>query len=65
MGRSNAIEMLCFGKKIDANEAKARNLVTQIYPHRTFQQNAMVNISIPLLTYLKHYQIVTNYSYVL
>ena len=57
MGRSNAIEMLCFGKKIDANEAKARNLVTQIYPHRTFQQNAMVNISILMPTYLKHYYV--------
>merc|ERR1712228_1086003 len=39
MGRPKAMEMLCFGRKINAYEAKERNLVSCIYPHETFQAN--------------------------
>ena len=46
MGRPKAMEMLCFGRKINAYEAKERNLVSCIYPHETFQTNVQVRISI-------------------
>ena len=42
MGRANAMEMLCFGKKINVNEAKERNLVTRIFSQHTFQENVRV-----------------------
>ena len=44
MGRAKAMEMLCFGKKINAHEAKERNLVTQIYSHHSFQEDVRVSI---------------------
>ena len=48
MGRPKAMEMLCFGRKINAYEAKERNLVSCIYPHETFQANVQVRIRIVL-----------------
>ena len=42
MGRANAMEMLCFGKKINVKEAKERNLVTRIFSQHTFQENVRV-----------------------
>ena len=43
MGRAKAMEMLCLGKKISSQEAKERNLVAQIYPRQTFQENVQVS----------------------
>ena len=37
------MEMLCLGKKISSQEAKERNLVAQIYPRHTFQENVQVS----------------------
>ena len=48
MGRPKAMEMLCFGRKINAYEAKERNLVSCIYPHETFQADVQVRIKIVL-----------------
>ena len=50
MGRPKAMEMLCFGRKINAYEAKERNLVSCIYPHETFQTNVQVRFRI-----VRHY----------
>ena len=57
MGRTKATEMLCFGKKLDANEAKERNLVTQIFPHQTFQQNVQVSLIHPYQIILPSFNI--------
>lgn len=38
MGPSKASEMLLFGKKLTAEEALERNLVSQVVPHTQFQQ---------------------------
>ena len=46
MGRPKAMEMLCFGQKVNALEAKERNLVSCIYPHETFQIDVQVSIEI-------------------
>ena len=43
MGRSNAMELLCFGKRINAEDAKKRNLVTSIVPHQNFQEYVQVS----------------------
>ena len=43
MGRSNAMELLCFGKKIKVEDAKERNLVTSIVPHQNFQEYVQVS----------------------
>ena len=43
MGRSNAMELLCFGKRINAEDAKKRNLVTSILPHQNFQEYIQVS----------------------
>ena len=43
MGRSNAMELLCFGKKIKVEDAKKRNLVTSIVPHQNFQEYVQVS----------------------
>ena len=43
MGRSNAMELLCFGKRINAEDAKERNLVTSILPHQNFQEYIQVS----------------------
>ena len=50
MGRPKAMEMLCFGKKINVYEAKERNLVSCIYPHETFQLDVQVSIAISTRT---------------
>ena len=43
MGRSNAMELLCFGKKIKVEDAKKRNLVTSIVQHQNFQEYVQVS----------------------
>ena len=43
MGRSNAMELLCFGKRINAEDAKKRNLVSSILPHQNFQEYIQVS----------------------
>ena len=43
MGRSNAMELLCFGKRINAEDAKKRNIVTSILPHQNFQEYIQVS----------------------
>ena len=48
MGRSNAMELLCFGKRINAEDAKKRNIVTSILPHQNFQQYVQVSLVIKL-----------------
>ncbi|KAI1728604.1 enoyl-CoA hydratase/isomerase domain-containing protein [Ditylenchus destructor] len=40
MGPSKASEMLLFGKKLTAEEAFDRNLVSQVIPHEQFQQES-------------------------
>ena len=48
MGRSNAMELLCFGKRINAEDAKKRNIVTSILPHENFQEHVIVSFVIEL-----------------
>ena len=54
MGRPKAMEMLCFGKKINAPEAKERNLVSCIYPHQSFQSDVQVSIDIDSVIVFVH-----------
>ena len=48
MGRSNAMELLCFGKRINAEDAKKRNIVTSILSHANFQEYVQVGLLIVL-----------------
>lgn len=40
MGYGKANELLLFNVKLNAQEAKERNLVTQVFPDQTFQTEA-------------------------
>ena len=48
MGRSNAMELLCFGKRMNAEDAKKRNIVTSILSHEKFQEYVQVGLVIVL-----------------
>ncbi|XP_004628443.1 enoyl-CoA delta isomerase 2, mitochondrial isoform X2 [Octodon degus] len=45
MGPAKAAEMLIFGKKITAREACAQGLVTEVFPHNTFQKEAWARLT--------------------
>ncbi|KAF6108405.1 enoyl-CoA delta isomerase 2 [Phyllostomus discolor] len=44
MGPAKAIEMLVFGKKLTAEEACARGLVTEVFPDNTFQKQVWARL---------------------
>ncbi|XP_057556316.1 enoyl-CoA delta isomerase 2 [Hippopotamus amphibius kiboko] len=44
MGPSKATEMLIFGKKLTAQEARAQGLVTEVFPDSTFQKEVWARL---------------------
>ena len=46
MQRGAAMEMLCFDQKIDAEEAKQRGLVTNVFPHTNFKAECMRRLNL-------------------
>ena len=40
------MEMLCFDQKIDAEEAKQRGLVTNVFPHMDFKAECMRRLNL-------------------
>ncbi|GFR20685.1 enoyl-CoA delta isomerase 2, mitochondrial [Trichonephila clavata] len=46
MGYSKANEILMFNKKFTAAEAKELGLVSEVFPHETFQQNVQEKLSV-------------------
>ncbi|XP_006888788.1 PREDICTED: enoyl-CoA delta isomerase 2, mitochondrial [Elephantulus edwardii] len=44
MGSAKAAEMLIFGKKLTAKEACAQGLVTEVFPHSTFQKEVWTRL---------------------
>ena len=40
------MEMLCFDQKIDAEEAKQRGLVTNVFPHTNFKAECMRRLNL-------------------